>query len=191
MMRRTAIVLTLLLVLGALTPAAATGQPQTVEESDFLVVAFFDDGLVVFANIDRESWCAWAQSGFGEVAFPDQPLPVRYQEVGQGALVRHIRADVAVEVWAPSDGSFEIEDLCSASATQVASGHGSLVWNDNDWDVTLTRNNSFGGGLSATVLDEEGRAWQVRFSVRFHIDRDGEFHLRSRHTTFVRTGRIR
>jgi hypothetical protein len=189
MMRRTTIVLALLLVLGAVSPAPVAGQPQTVEESDFLVVAFFDHGVVVFANIDRATWCAWAQSGFGEAAFPDQPLPVRYHEVGRDALARHIRADLAVEVWAPREGSFEIEDLCDASAAHVASGHGSLVWNDNDWDVTLTRNNSFGGGLSATVLDDDGRAWQVRFSVRFHIDRDGEFHLRSRHTTFVPTGR--
>jgi hypothetical protein len=187
-MRRTMILLTLLLVLGVMSPAA--GQPQTVEESDFLAVAFFDHGVVVFANIDRATWCAWAQSGFGEEAFPDRPLPVRYHEVGQGALVQHIRADVAVEVWAPAGGSFEIEHLCGAGATYVASGHGSLVWNDNDWDVTLTRNNSYGGGLSATVLDDDGRAWQVRFSVRFHIDRDGEFHLRSRHTTFVPTGRV-
>jgi hypothetical protein len=186
--RRTTILLTLLVVLGAVSPAAAAGQPQTIEESDFLAVGFFDHGLVVFANIDRATWCAWAQRGFGEAAFPEQPLLVRYTEVGQGALVRHIRADVA-EVWAPSSGSFDIEDLCGADATHVASGHGSLVWNDNDWDVTLTRTNSYGGGLSATVLDDDGHAWQVRFSVRFQVDRDGEFGLRSRHTTFVRTGR--
>lgn len=188
-MRRPTVLLTLLLVLGAASPAVS--QPQTVEESDFLVAPFFDHGVVLFANIDRATWCPWALGGFGGDAFPDRPLPVRYHEAGQGALMRHIRADVEVEVWAPGGGSFEVEDLCGADATLVATGRGLLVWNDNDWDVSLTRTNSYGGGLGATVVDTDGRTWQVRFSVRFQIDRNDEFHLRSRQTAFVPTGRIR
>jgi hypothetical protein len=187
-MRRSISLLALLLVFGTAMPASA--QPQPLEFDDFLAEPFFDHGVVMFANVGRTAFCDWAASGFDDDSFPDAPMPGLVEhEVGQGAVVRHTRGDVHVEVWVPEGGALTVDGVCGGGATLFATGRALWVWNDNDFHISLTRANSFGGSVSGTLTATDGQRWRLRWGARLQIDRNDEFHLRSITTTLVPIGR--
>jgi hypothetical protein len=65
---------------------------------------------------------------------------------------------------------------------------GRYAGTDNDVDVSLTRTNSFGDRLQATVFDVDGGAWHLSASTRLQINKDDEFIVRAVHFTLTSVG---
>ncbi len=70
-----------------------------------------------------------------------------------------------------------------------ATGVARVGFTDNDAEVGLTRTNSFGDRLQATVTDADGGTWRDTSIARFQIDRDDEFHVRTLTFNLRRVGR--
>lgn len=187
-MRRTpVVVLSAVLVLASMMPATA-GPPDRVDLPVHFDTFDADNGLLTFVNITRDNLCAWAEGGFAGPPPVEQLITVKSKETGKGAVVDSLHAEVPFEIWS-FDGVPSFETVCATELEGPwATGTGRVSWNDNDFFVSGTRTNTFGGSFQASVTDTDGVDWRYSFRLRFQISMDGEFIVRARNFTLARTG---
>jgi hypothetical protein len=177
-----------LLSVGAATPALA-GPPARLEEPIPITFPDTNLGLVVFINIDRETYCtpeiiafeealiAWLEGG--EVGdppeFPGEPegfdtISIKSKETWQGAIVQQFKGSgLSIELW-EMDADPPLVGPCTDTddaMNLIASGTARFMSNDNDLFGSGTRGNAFGNRINAQLEDDEGNAY--RYSSRFHF----------------------
>jgi hypothetical protein len=188
--RTGAVLLAAALTFSWAAPAVAA-PPERFEE---VVVDAFPDlenGLAVFVNTTRQALCDWVDSG--AVGSPPGlvPISIQIKETQKGAVVVSGRGVVPIEVWRLDENVPPLIGACEDTDEQagpLATGTARIGFTDNDADVSLTRTNSFGGRLQATLTDAEGNTWRYIHSYRFQIDRDGEFQVRAENYNLRWTG---
>jgi hypothetical protein len=158
-------------------PAGAEAPEQT-EEPAFFLFADTDNGLAVFVNITRNNFCAWEAGGFADPPPVDALVPVQAKETGQGAIVASFNTNLSIELWRLDEDVPPLVGPCEDTDGQIepwATGIANVRGNDNDFDVSLTRTNSFGNTGVAAVVDANGDAWHYSWTMQLQIIRDGEF----------------
>lgn len=140
--------------------------------TDVFAVAYFDeaDGLVALGGPPPEEGCIG--EGF------DDPAEIMEVLTGSGVLMGHIiQVDLPVFVYDLTLG-FPCEILAAGGTVEpLFVGTIRTVWNDNDFIVTGTRANSFGGSSTGWVTDADGNACRFSAHVRLLISPDGEFRV--------------
>lgn len=190
-MRKRALVIAALAVLmtGPAAPASAA-PPQQVEDPFIFLFADEENGLALFVNITRESFCEWEAGGFVGPPPVEELISAQFNETGKGAIVLSIQqADVSIELWRLDQDVPPFVGACEDTDEQVepwATGTARIEANDNDLDVSLTRTNSFGNRGQATVYDANGDAWHYSWSLRALITRDGEFRVAAENFNLVK-----
>ncbi|HEX6331543.1 MAG TPA: hypothetical protein VF129_09705 [Actinomycetota bacterium] len=162
-------------------PAVADPPPSSgsvdrfVVTDGFGILADFQNGYWVFANITREGFCDWLAGG--EVGPPPALEPNSVQVVDTGsAVVTLFKSGVVPTALHAMTGP---DHPCDGSDPEPwATGEASVVINDNDADVSGTRTNSFGEHGHGTVFEvATGDAWHYSWHIRLQITRDGEFRI--------------
>ncbi len=172
-------------------PAVAT-QAERVELPLTYGWPDLDNGIAVFVNYDRDSYCtpevfafenaviAWLQGGM--VGDPPEPPPdypgdeavtVLLKDTGQGALVGHINEKaLGIEIWTlDSPENRPLVGPCTDTDDDgafLASGTTSFHSNDNDVDFSGTRSNAFGDWGTASLTDRDGNPYS--YSWHFHVN---------------------
>jgi len=169
------ILIVLLLVLAVQAPASA--EPPERTEAPWINV-FVDDEhqLVVFWNITRADYCAWAESGFTGTPPVDRLIPTQFIETANGAVVVKFSATSTLELWA-LDADADFSGPCADtddSSVPWAVGSAHVTANDNDLFVSGSRTNSFGDRGRGTVWDASGAGWRYSWTFRTLTDRDFE-----------------
>jgi hypothetical protein len=187
-MRRTlVVVLSAVLVLASTMPATA-GPPERADWPIHFNAFDADNGLLTFVNMTRDNLCDWAAGGFDGPPPVEELITVQSKETGQGAVVESLRAQLPFEIWA-FEGVPSFANVCAPELEGPwATGTGRVSWTDNDFFISGTRTNSFGGSFQASVTDTEGVDWRYTFRLRFEISMDDEFIVRAMNFTLARTG---
>ena len=177
MRRRTALVAALVLLALGLTAQTAAAPPEQVELDDFApLFADVGDGLGLFVNIGRDDYCAWVDGGFIGPPPVDKTISVKLNETGKGAVVASFQGDLKIELWRFDPDVPPLVDPCvdtDAQSGPWATGSAYVQANDNDFDGSRTRTNSFGSA-------DRGRS---KTRVAGHGTSPGRTASRSRRTT--------
>ena len=181
MRRRTALVAALALLALGLTAQTSAAPPEQVELDDF-APTFVDvgDGLGLFVNIGRDDYCAWVEGGFMGPPPVDETVSFQLNETGTGAVVASFQGDLSIELW--RFDSDVLVDPCvdtDAQSGPWATGSAHVQANDNDFDGSGTRTNSFGVRGQGTVEDASGGTWHFSWTNRLQNTKDGEFRERA------------
>jgi hypothetical protein len=171
--------------------AASAGPPERFEEPFFSVSVDEGNELAVFLGITRDNACAWEAGGFEGPPPADGVVSLQVKETGKGAIVVSFQGEVSIELWQFDGDVPPLSGVCEATDDQDgpwATGMARWGGTDNDVDVSLTRTNSFGDRVHATLFDADGGAWIYSFSFRAQITKDDEFILRAEHATLTRKG---
>lgn len=166
------------LTIGA-APAYA-GPPDRAELDFFGISADEQNGLVVFMNISRDGFCAWAADGFAGPPPVAGLIPGQAHETGQGAVVGSLNGDVPVELWQVDDDVPPFVSPCEDTDDQEGPwAVGQLKWtaNSNDFENSLTRTNVSGETIRGTVVDGDGGTWHYVATLRVQVDQDGAFRV--------------
>jgi hypothetical protein len=165
------------LALGVAAQTAAA-PPEQVELDDFFpLFADVDDGLGLFVNVSRDDLCAWEASGFVGPPPVDQIVSVQLNETGKGAVVANFKGVLSVELWRFDQDVPPLIGLCPATDDQSgpwATGTAYVQANDNDFDGSRTRTNSYGVSGQGTVVDATGARWHLSWTSRC-ATKDDEF----------------
>lgn len=179
------------LTLGLTTPTSAA-PPERVELDDFFpLTADLDHGIGLFVNIGRDDFCEWVDGGFVGPPPVDQLVSVMLHETGKGAVVASLRTDLSIELWRFDPDVPPLVDPCADTDAQAgpwATGTVRVEANDNDFDLSLTRTNSFGVRGQGTVEDAAGDTWHLSWTSRIQITKDDEFIVRNEHFNLHRIG---
>jgi hypothetical protein len=180
---RTLLVAALAVVAMGLAVPTSAAPPERVELDDFFpLYADVDHGVGLFVNIGRDELCAWVDGGFVGPPPVDQPVSVKLKETGKGAVVASLQADLVVELWRFDPDVPPLVDPCVDTDAQTgpwATGTAHVEANDNDFDLSFTRTNSFGIRGQGTVEDTAGGTWHLSWNSRYQITRDNEFIVRT------------
>lgn len=173
--------ITILALLAALVMAMAlpvqAEPPERVEDPWFIVFLDVENDLVVFWNISRDELCAWAE---GPPPFDGpppviEPVTLKVHETADGAVVASFQEERPLELW-NLDEDAPLTDPCSDTAGQAepwATGDAMVSMNDNDlFNLSDTRVNSFGDRGQGTVTDTDGGNWHYSWTFRAHCDVD-------------------
>lgn len=159
----------------AADPPGSSGAVERVVVSDsFGVFPDATNGYWVFANIEREDFCAWV--GGGEVGPPPALRDELLQLVntGAGAIILLGRLDESAIALHAMTG----DDPCAGSAPDPwAEGTARVMLTDNDAEFSGGRTNSFGDHGIGTVVDATGQSWRYTWVHRLQLSRDGEFRV--------------
>jgi hypothetical protein len=172
------------------TPAVAD-PPERIEEVAIDAFPDLENRLAVFVNTTREDLCDWLESGAEGPPPGSVPISIQIKETQKGAVVVSGRGVVPIELWRLDEDVPPLIGACEDTDDQagpLATGTARVGFTDNDEDVSLTRANSFGGRLQATLTDAGGNTWRYINTYRFQIDRDGEFHVRAENFNLRWTG---
>lgn len=167
------------LTVGAV-PAQAAGPPDRFELDFFDISADEQNGLVVFTNISRDGFCAWEAGGFDGPPPVAVLIPGQAKETGQGAVVGSLNGDVPIELWQADDDVPPFLSPCEDTDDQQgpwATGQAKWTGHDNDFDLSFTRTNVFGGTIRGTVVDVDGGTWHYLVTTRLQISQDDEFRV--------------
>ena len=171
----------LALALG-LTAQTSAAPPEQVELDDFSpLFADVEDGLALFVNIGRDDYCEWVDGGFVGPPPVDQTISVQLKETGKGAVVASFEGDLSIELWRFDPDVPPLVDPCVDTDAQNgpwATGTAHVQANDNDFDGSHTRTNSFGVRGQGTVEDASGGTWHFSWTDRLQITKDDEFRER-------------
>jgi hypothetical protein len=180
---RTLLVAALAVVAMGLAVPTSAAPPERVELDDFFpLYADVDHGVGIFVNIARDELCAWVDGGFVGPPPVDQAVSVKLKETGKGAVVASFQADLVVELWRFDPDVPPLVDPCVDTDAQTgpwATGTAHVEANDNDFDLSFTRTNSFGIRGQGTVEDTAGGTWHLSWNSRYQITRDNEFIVRT------------
>jgi len=183
MRRRTALVTALALLTLGLTAQTSAAPPEQVELDDFApLFADVDDGLGLFVNITRDDYCAWVDGGFIGPPPVDKTISVQLNETGKGAVVASFQGELSIELWRFDPDVPPLVDPCvdtDAQSGPWATGTAHVQANDNDFDGSRTRTNSFGVRGQGTVEDASGGTWHFSWANRLQITKDDEFRERA------------
>ena len=172
----------LALALG-LTAQTSAAPPEQVELDDFSpLFADVENGLGLFVNIGRDDYCEWVDGGFVGPPPVEQTISVQLKETGKGAVVASFQGDLSIELWRFDPDVPPLVDPCvdtDAQSGPWATGTAHIVANDNDFDGSLTRTNSFGVRGQGTVEDASGGTWHLSWTDRVQITKDDEFRERT------------
>jgi hypothetical protein len=178
----TLLVAALAVVAMGLAAPTAAAPPEQVELDDFFpLFADLDHGVGVFVNIARDDLCAWEEGGFVGPPPVDQTVSAKLHETGKGAVVASVRADLSIELWRFDPDVPPLVGPCADTDAQTApwaTGTARVEANDNDFDLSLTRVNSFGVRGQGTVVDATGVTWHLSWTTRYQITKDDEFIVR-------------
>jgi hypothetical protein len=180
-----------MLALTAVAAPAVAAPAERLDSIESQLYADWENGFVVFVNYTREAFCAWEASGYEGDAPVTRLVPLLVVETGKGAIVGTWGGAVELELWRFDDVLTDQETACTATDEQTgpwAVGSGHFRGNDNDFDISGTRTNTFGGRLQATVIDGDGQRWHYSSMDRLQIDRDGNWTLRALKLHLVRMG---
>ena len=201
-MRRLVVSVATLLLALAMMPAA-TAAPVAVEDPFPFTAPDFDNGLVIFVNTDRASFCTPEQVAFeqavqdwldGEMQdpFPDEPAPVGFvglpaylldTPMGVIATTRGKVRGLTMELWRIDDPADQLgigACLDTNDANELfASGTGSFSGLTTDYFGEV-----FGGEVprpsfldrtrgDGTVTTPDGDSYHYSWSFRQHIPCDG------------------
>ena len=170
--------------------SALAAPPEKFTEPATFISPDFDIGLVIFINMDRETYCtaervawevdflAWLEGGqVGDPPeFPGEPAgfdPVSFlvKETRQGALVQLVAGSrLYAEIWemdpdAPGIGPCtDSDDVLN----RLGTGTARFMANDNDLFGSGTRGNAFGNRGVLNLVDENGDS--LRYSFKFHVN---------------------
>jgi len=154
-----------------------------VELDDFApLFADVGDGLGLFVNIGRDDYCAWVEGGFIGPPPVDKTISVKLKETGKGAVVASFQGDLSIELWRFDPDVPPLVDPCvdtDAQSGPWATGSAYVEANDNDFDGSRTRTNSFGVRGQGTVEDASGGTWHFSWTNRLQIAKDDEFRERA------------
>jgi hypothetical protein len=184
---------TVLLAMALMLPWAAPAVAATPERFEEVVVEAFPDlenGLAVFVNTTRKDLCDWVEAGAVGPPPGVVPISIQIKETAKGAVVVSAHGVVPIEVWRLDDDVPPLVGACEDTDGQaglLAMGTARIGFTDNDAGVSLTRTNSFGGRLQAT-LTADGDTWRYTHTYRFQVDRDGEFQVRAENYNLRWTG---
>lgn len=167
--------------------------PEVVEEPIFIAFPDLENGVAVFWNITRDDLCAWAAGGFVGPPPVIEPVTASFHETGQGALVASFSATRPLELWNFDDDVPPLIDPCVDTDDQSgawATGPVSVNANDNDFDVSGTRTNSFGDRGQGTVVDGDDARWHYSWAFRATcvVDCETDFSLKVDHTILKKKG---
>jgi hypothetical protein len=180
-----------LLALAAVATPAVAAPAERFDSIESQLYPDWDNGFMVFVNYTREAFCAWEASGYEGDPPVNRLVRLLVVETGKGAIVGTWGGAVELELWRFDDELTDEETPCTATDEQTepwAVGSGHFRGNDNDFDISGTRTNTFGGRLQATVIDGEGQRWHYSSMDRLQIDRDGSWTLRALKLHLVRKG---
>jgi hypothetical protein len=195
MRRRTlGAVLSVGVTLGVLAgPAAADPPPSSgavqrfIVTDSFGILADFQNGYWVFANITREGFCDWLAGG--EVGPPPVFEPNFVQEVDTGSAIVIVFKSGVVPIALHAMTPPPVHPCDGSDPDPWATGEASAVINDNDADVSGTRTNSFGEHGHGKVHEEAtGDAWHYSWHARLQINRDGDFRVANEVFTLRKMG---
>lgn len=127
------------------------------------------DELVVLANVDSvRDACEFNPAGAGDVQVLTLP---------NGVIITLLHDNDVPVLVIPL--ALPGVDPCADPDNYpvIATGTGNVRGTDNDADVSLTRNNTFGTRLNGRVVDDTGQAWSVQAVFRARITQDDEFKL--------------
>ena len=165
-----------------LTAQTSAAPPEQVELDDFApLFADVEDGLGLFVNISRDDYCEWVDGGFVGPPPVDQTISVQLKETGKGAVVASFEGDLSIELWRFDPDVPPLVDPCvdtDAQSGPWATGTAHVQANDNDFDGSHTRTNSFGVRGQGTVEDASGGTWHFSWTDRLQITKDDEFRER-------------
>ena len=182
-MRKRGVLVAVLAVFAlGLTAQTAAAPPERVELNDFFpLFADVEDGLGLFVNIGRDDLCAWADGGFAGPPPVDQTVSVKLNETGKGAVVASFEGDLSIELWRFDPDVPPLVDPCVDTDEQSgpwATGTAFVQANDNDFDGSHTRTNSFGVRGQGTVEDASGGTWHLSWTTRYTVSKEDEFTAR-------------
>ena len=170
------------LVLGV-TAQTSAAPPEQVELDDFFpLFADVENGLGLFVNIGRDDYCEWVDGGFVGPPPVDQTISVQLKETGKGAVVASFEGDLSIELWRFDPDVPPLVDPCvdtDAQSGPWATGTAHVQANDNDFDGSHTRTNSFGVRGQGTVEDASGGTWHFSWTDRLQVTKDDEFRERT------------
>jgi hypothetical protein len=172
----------LALALGLTAQTSAAPPEQVVLDDFFPGYADVQDGLGVFVNIGRDNVCEWADAGFVGPPPVDQTVLVQLKETGQGAVVASAQADLSIELWRFDPDVPPLVDPCADTDAQDgpwATGTVHVKTNDNDFNASHTRTNSFGITGEGTVEDATGATWHISWNSRYQLTQGDEFVVRT------------
>ena len=165
-----------------LTAQTSAAPPEQVELDDFApLFADVEDGLGLFVNISRDDYCEWVDGGFVGPPPVDQTISVQLKETGKGAVVASFEGDLSIELWRFDPDVPPLVDPCvdtDAQSGPWATGTAHVQANDNDFDGSHTRTNSFGVRGQGTVEDASGGTWHFSWTDRLQVTKDDEFRER-------------
>jgi len=129
----------------------------------------------LFVNIGRDDYCAWVDGGFIGPPPVDETISVKLSETGKGAVVASFQGDLKIELWRLDPDVPPLVDPCvdtDAQSGPWATGSAHVEANDNDFDGSRTRTNSFGVRGQGTVMDATGGTWHFSWTNRIQITKD-------------------
>jgi hypothetical protein len=165
----------------AAEPLSAPTAALVSRSTTLFLQVLVDGGLVAvigLSSAELAAFCAGDGSVLDELSFQQVTRP-------DGSVKVTIRGSLRVIVYS-IEGASELCDLTAASP--LATGRARLTLTDNDFFVSLNRNNSFGSNLTGIASGNGGR-FKVDAKSRLAIKRNGElvFHnLRFRVTPIGR-----
>jgi hypothetical protein len=190
-MRRVLIVVLAGLLAGAMAAPAGAAPPHRFDFPLEVNFPDFENGVVVFVNSSRATYCTDEVVAFEEtlVAFfngegppPEEPpipesptgfplglepITVQLKETRQGAQVFHVNEeDLYIEIWEIDNDPGFVGPCLDTDGTEAALASGTTTYQrqDNDLFGSGTRGNSFGDRGQA-VLDGGGS-----YEWRFHLN---------------------
>ena len=178
---RSSAAIALLAMLAFAAPAAAN--PQATRGAWFSIQLDQENQLVLFFNIGRDDFCAWADSGFEGDPPVTMLLDGTFNETPTGAIVFSVAGTSSLELWR-LDPDAELTGPCEDTDglhELFGSGSANYRYHDNDldhfrsvFDLGLARTNAFGESGQGTVWDADGMGWHYSWTVRLVNDRTFE-----------------
>lgn len=172
------------LVLMVVAPVAA--RPTSISDTAFSIQLDQKNGVVVFWNINRDDFCAWAADDFEGDPPVSAPTTLRLNETPTGAIVAMGYGTSTLELWR-LDADADFSNACSdteASTSPWAVGTAAWRYNDNDFnhdasviEYGLHRTDAFGERGTGSVWDAAGNRWHYSWNTRVVYDKNLSFRF--------------
>jgi hypothetical protein len=179
---RASIAIALFSMLALAAPAVA--RPAATQEAWFSIWPDVEHQLVVFFNIGRDDFCAWADSGFEGDPPVTKLLDGAFNQTPKGAVVFSVGGTSSLELWR-MDPDADLSGPCTDTDglhELFASGWAKYGYTDNDLSHTfsvlelgLHRTDAFGENAQGKVVDTTGMAWNYSWVAHNVYDKNLDF----------------
>lgn len=160
----------LALLVAALVATPVVAKPVVSQGEAWSIQLDTENGLVVFFNMGRDAFCAWADSGFAGEPPVTKLLAISESETPTGAIVSSVTGPSSLELWRlDADADFsgpcpDTDDSSEPWAVGTASdrSHDNDLAHDDSVDVYgLSRTDAFGETANGRVVDATGDSLAV------------------------------